>query len=98
MIGSSGAFTVGAGRLSGFSGVFVFGTGAGVVGIICSGSYSIGLKLGVPASQKVIVPFGSSFNRDVFFGFFSLLASTHPGILIIGTPICCVMGGTGGIA
>ena len=55
------------------------------------------MKLGVPASHRVIVPLSSSFFKFVFLSL-SLCASTHPGILTIGVPICDVTGGKIGTA
>ena len=55
------------------------------------------MKLGVPASHKVIVPLSSSFFKFVF-SLLSLCASTHPGILTIGVPNSIVTGGYTGSA
>mgnify|MGYP003119267129 CR=1 FL=1 len=46
-----------------FSVLGITGTPAGFVIIICSGSKSIGLKLGIEPSHKTTFPFGSSSTK-----------------------------------
>ena len=57
----------------------------------------MGLKLGVPASHKVMVPLSSASLRFTF-SLLSLCASTHPGILTMGVPTSMVIGGETGSA
>ena len=80
-LGIFGGFTSGAFG----DGVFVFGTGAGFVKIICSGSKLIGSYDGTLPSHKTRFPLGSSSGRFLFDWLF--LAVTHPGISTIGNPI-----------
>jgi len=89
-LGTSGVFGCGAsGALGGLIGG---GSGASVVYSNLFGSYSTGLKEGVPASHKVMTPSGSSSFSPTFLSF-SLCASTHPGMFTIGVPISDVTGG-----
>ena len=69
-----------------FSVLGITGTPAGLFFNICSGSKSIGLKLGIEPSHKTTFPFSSSSTncRDFLL---ALLNSTHPGRSITGAPI-----------
>jgi len=70
----------------------ITGTPAGFVIIICSGSKSIGLKLGIEPSHKTTFPFGSSSTKLSDF-LFARLNSTQPGNSIIGVPKVRLTGG-----
>jgi hypothetical protein len=70
----------------------ITGIPAGLVIINCSGSKSIGLKLGMDPSHKTTFPFGSSSTKLLDF-LFARLNSTQPGNSIIGVPKVRLTGG-----
>ena len=75
-----------------FSVLGITGTPAGLVFNICSGSKSIGLKLGIEPSHNTTFPFGSSSTKLSDF-LFARLNSTQPGNSIIGVPKVRLTGG-----